>query len=170
MWEWGRAKSSDVVAGSTQATPYQYALHLAWGGHCIQVWWTCIYIVATICEISCIFLWEKQMILPLVACQIWTPWKSCIKTVYLVHITKHSSEEVTCIAYTMYNDFVHVYNFFHVMAIYGGGVHFSCGYVVTSCRPITVNECVYGLEGDQFRVLLFMARCTWKFICQRTGS
>ena len=30
----GRAKNVDVVAGSTQTTPTQYSLALAWGGHC----------------------------------------------------------------------------------------------------------------------------------------
>ena len=35
MWEWGRAKSFDVVVSSTQATN---ALSMAWGGH----WFTII--------------------------------------------------------------------------------------------------------------------------------
>ena len=34
MWELGRAKSFDVVAGSTQATPSQYILPCLWGVHC----------------------------------------------------------------------------------------------------------------------------------------
>ena len=32
-WKWGRAKSFDVAAGSTQDIPSQYALSLAWGEH-----------------------------------------------------------------------------------------------------------------------------------------
>ena len=41
MWEWGGAKSFDVAAGSTQNMPFQYALPLVWGEHCVftaQTW------------------------------------------------------------------------------------------------------------------------------------
>ena len=34
VWERGGTMSFDVVAGSTQVTPFQYTLSFAWEGHC----------------------------------------------------------------------------------------------------------------------------------------
>ena len=62
MWEWGGAKSFDVAAGSTQNMPFQYALPLAWGEHCVHVHiyaFTCVWDTTT-----CTIIWWASAHVP----------------------------------------------------------------------------------------------------------